>query len=195
MLKINKKAMMEDFIKKFSNELDTALKNWKLDVEKFSSSYIKTLGVPKADYNKIVYLANKMIVVYFKANPTLLADIYGTGSKIDERNPKFQEYWMERGNKQGQVNPARTSKTIQGRPKGQYTNIFGKTRTSSGNSEGKNIEGKGINPIDPNDQLLNKYFGTAVEIADKFFKTTYLDRAISNAIKSVKMSDYIIEVK
>lgn len=194
MLKINKKGMMEDFIKKFYDELDIALKNWKTDVEKFSSGYIKSLGVPSADYNKIMYLANRMIVVYFKANPTLLADIYGTGSKINKSNPKFQAYWTDRGNKQGQVNPARTSTTIQGRPKGPYTDIFGKTRISPGTKEGKNVEKGFIKPIDPNQELLDKYFGTAIEIGNKFFKTTYLDRAISNAIKSVKISNYIIEV-
>jgi len=195
MLRIDKDGMMKEFINIFYKELEYALKNWKADVEKFSSGLIKELGVPKADFNKILYISNKMIVIYFKANSTLLADVYGTGSKmLDNINPKFNSYWMDRGPNQGQVNPSRTSKVIQGRPKGKYIDIFGREKTSTGTAEGEPIEKGFIEPIDPNQKLLDKYFGTALQIAEKFFKTTYLDNALKNAISSMNLSKYVIEV-
>lgn len=195
MLRIDRDGLLKEFMSHFFNELDWVLEQWKLDVEKFASSTIKELGVPKADTKKVINEASKMITIYFQANPTLLADIYGTGSKMEsQRNPKFQEYWNNRGSNFGQVNPARTSEVIQGRPAGPYTNIFGKTRTSSGKSKGINIEGKGIKAIEPNTKLLDEYFGTAIEIANNFFKYSYLDRAIKKAIKDTKMYNHIKEV-
>lgn len=196
MLKIDSDGLLKEFISNFHKELEFALKNWKTDVEKFSSGLIKELGVPKADFENIVDSSGKMIIIYFKANPTLLADIYGTGSKmLDDINPKFQEYWNNRGDRQGQVNPERRTKAIEGRPAGKYTDIFGRTdRESPGTAAGRNIEKGFIKPIEPNQKLLNEYFGTALQIADKFFKTIYLNRALKNAISSMNLSKYVIEV-
>lgn len=195
MLRINKDGLLKEFMNHFFNELAWVLEQWKSDVEKFASSTIRELGVPKADTKKVIDEAGKMITIYFQANPTLLADIYGTGSKMeDERNPKFQEYWNNRGSGFGQVNPSRKSKAIEGRPIGEYTNIFGVTRTSPGTAEGRNVEGGFIQPIEPNRKLLEEYFGTAIEIANNFFKYSYLQRAINQAIKDTEMYKYIEEV-
>lgn len=197
MLRINKDGLLKEFMSHFFEELTWVLDQWKSDVEKFASSTIKELGVPKADTKKVIDEAGKMITIYFQANPTLLADIYGTGSKMeDERNPKFQEYWNNRGSGFGQVNPSRKSKVIEGRPEGEYYTIFDKkkTRTSTGNAEGRNIEGGFIQPIEPNRKLLEEYFGTAIEIANNFFKYSYLQRAINQAIKDTEMYKYIEEV-
>lgn len=195
MLVIKSETLMDDFMGKFYDELDYALNNWKKDVEKFSSGFIRTLGIPKAETQKVLDKASRMIVIYFKANPTLLADVYGTGSAMKDNIPNFAEYWNNRGSDYGQVNPARTSKEIQGRPAGEYTNIFGTTRTSLGKKVGQNIEGGGIKPIESNEKLFDQYFGSAIEIGNKFFKTTYLKSAISRAIKKVKMYNFIEEVK
>lgn len=195
MLRINKDGLLKEFMSHFFEELAWVLDQWKSDVEKFASSTIKELGVPKADTKKVIDEAGKMITIYFQTNPTLLADIYGTGSKMeDERNPKFQEYWNNRGSGFGQVNPSRKSKAIEGRPIGEYTNIFGVTRTSPGTAEGRNVEGGFIQPIEPNRKLLEEYFGTAIEIANNFFKYSYLQRAINRAIKDTEMYKYIEEV-
>lgn len=195
MLRINKDELLKEFMSHFFEELTWVLDQWKSDVEKFASSTIRELGVPKADTKKVIDEAGKMITIYFQANPTLLADIYGTGSKMeDERNPKFQEYWNNRGSGFGQVNPSRKSKAIEGRPIGEYTNIFGVTRTSTGTAEGRNVEGGFIQPIEPNRKLLEEYFGTAIEIANNFFKYSYLQRAINQAIKDTEMYKYIEEV-
>lgn len=214
MLKIDSNKMMNDFMQKhFMKYLEAALRNWKQDVEKFASGYIKELGVPKADYSTVIDLSGRMIMVYFKANSTLLADVYGTGSKMigPRLGEAFWSYWNDRGSNQGQVNPSRTTYAIEGRRKGKYIDIFGKEHESSGKFEGKIIEGrkfyntdenygpKGtinvIEPIEPNDQLFQKYFGSAIEIADKFFKTVYLQNALKYSIMEMDLSKYVIEVK
>lgn len=197
-LTIDSKSMMKDFINKFQYFLKAALVSWKNDVEKFSSGFIKDLGVPKADFKMIVDTSSNMITVFFEANPTLLADIYGTGSEMIEmvKLPEvFNEYWNNRGATPGHVNPARKTYAIYGRPKGIYYDIFGRKHETQGTKEGQVIEHGDIQPIEPNEQLLNKYFGTAVQIADKFFETTYLNNAIKNTIQGMDLSKYVKEVK
>lgn len=199
MLRINKEKMMQDFLTEFEPNLKEALDSWKNDIEKFSSlDFIKKLGVPKADYKISLETFNNMITVFFKANPTLLADIYGTGSEMieDQKLPEvFNDYWNNRGAMAAQVNPTRKGHEIAGRPAGVYQTIFGNKRTSEGRKAGESIEGQaGIKVIKPDTALLNKYFGTAIEIANKFFKTTYLRVAINNTIKGMDLSKYVIEV-
>lgn len=197
MLRINKDGLLKEFMSHFFEELAWVLDQWKSDVEKFASSTIRELGVPKADTKKVIDEAGKMITIYFQANPTLLADIYGTGSKMEnERNPKFQEYWNNVGSGFGQRNPKRTSIDIQGRPEGEYYTIFNskKSRKAKGKNVGDNIEGGNIRTIEPNRKLLEEYFGTAIEIANNFFKYSYLQRAINQAIKDTEMYKYIEEV-
>lgn len=72
--------------------------------------------------------------------------------------------------------------------------FFGNTHTSPGTAKGRNVEGGFIQPIEPNRKLLNEYFGTAIEIANNFFKYSYLDRAIKKAIKDTRMYNHIKEV-
>jgi hypothetical protein len=62
-------------------------------------------------------------------------DEWGTGSEMSLENPALEgyrdsKYW----------NPRRHDTTIRGRPKGQYTNIFGETKTSSGGMAGLDLE-------------------------------------------------------
>lgn len=214
MLRINKQRLIDDFIQKhFMKYLEACLRLWKQDVEKFSSGYIKEFGIPKADFNTVVDLASRSIVVFFKANSTLLADVYGTGSRMAAPilGDAFWSYWNDKGSGQGQVNPSRRSFAIEGRPAGKYTDIFGKQHESSGKYEGEIIEGKKffntdesfgpkgtmsvITPIEPNDDLYKKYFGSAIEIANKFFNTSSLNNALKYAIKEMDLSIYVEEVK
>ena len=53
-------------------------------------------------------------------------DNFGKGSLMDENNPALESY-----KNSGLWNPVRHDTTIRGRPKGQYTNIFGETETST----------------------------------------------------------------
>lgn len=64
-----------------------------------------------------------------------IMDSYGTGEKMDSYNPNLNDYISSE-----LWNTARGSgKSIQGRPAGQYINIFGESVTSKGELEGKTI--------------------------------------------------------
>lgn len=62
-------------------------------------------------------------------------DEWGTGSLMDESNPALENYRNSR-----MWNPRRHDTIIRGRPKGQYTNIFGETKVSSGSMAGLDLE-------------------------------------------------------
>jgi hypothetical protein len=62
-------------------------------------------------------------------------DNYGRGSLMDTSNPKYAEY---RGSELW--NPARFDNAIRGRPRGAYTDIFGRGKVSQGRLEGVDLE-------------------------------------------------------
>ncbi len=98
----------------------------------------------KADIEKMSEQEENIIRRAVRGYAHAIIDSYGTGSKMDtHRNSGLDEY------KQSSLyNPSRKGKAIVGRPKGEYTNIFGETVTSTGKAEGRNIE-KFVKPIAP----------------------------------------------
>ena len=127
------------------------------------------------------------LIAFLEANPAALADAYGTGSLMNTvDNPLFKEY-----RNSDLWNPARTGKTIVGRPAGSYVDIFGRPRKTSGVFKGKSMEGmkfhgSTIEPMPPSN---------SIKIADQFLFNTYLPRAIKNAEKRLNYSGYLQEVK
>lgn len=62
-------------------------------------------------------------------------DEWGKGSLMDESNPALSSYMQS-----NLWNPVRHDTTIRGRPRGQYTNIFGETKTSTGAMQWLDLE-------------------------------------------------------
>ena len=62
-------------------------------------------------------------------------DNYGRGSLMDTTNRALAAY-----RNSDLWNPARPDLVIRGRPRGTYRDIFGRTRTTSGALEGRNLE-------------------------------------------------------
>lgn len=62
-------------------------------------------------------------------------DEWGTGSLMDTTNPALSSYRSS-----DRWNPARYDLKRRGRPAGQYTDIFGKVRTSRGRARGLDLE-------------------------------------------------------
>jgi hypothetical protein len=62
-------------------------------------------------------------------------DEWGTGSLMDPENPALSSY-----RNSDRWNPSRYDLKRRGRPAGQYTDIFGKVRTSSGKARGLDLE-------------------------------------------------------
>lgn len=75
-----------------------------------------------------------------------IMDSYGTGSLMDKANPALEQYMDSvlfndlRG-----VNPGLP---IMGREAGEYTDIYGERRVSSGRMAGRNLE-RNLNPMEP----------------------------------------------
>lgn len=62
-------------------------------------------------------------------------DEWGTGSLMDTSNPAFPSYRASE-----LWNPARPDTAIRGRPAGEYTDIFGQRKTSTGKRAGRLLE-------------------------------------------------------
>lgn len=135
--------------------------------------------------------ANK-IIGYLSANTYVLAESYGTGSFMLDDNPGLAEY-----KKSKLWNPTRKGKTIVGRPKGAYTNLFGQGRTTSGVFEGKNIEGKRV--YTRKKESERDYYisptrpSYAIQLANNWLWKTYLPNAYKLAIKNINFGKYLIE--
>ena len=78
----------------------------------------------------------------------------------------------------------RTGKTIVGRPRGSYINIFGEQVSTWGNAAGVKLEGYVVEPSPPS---------KAIEIANQWLFQTYLPNAYKNAVSSINFSKYLEE--
>lgn len=197
-LKFDYNTFSNAFLGRFQINLEqVVLDMWEQDVLKETNRnkavyQDQNIGTPLATaYAK---RRSQEVVAYFEANPTVLASAFGTGSHMDIiNNPAFGDYW-----KSSVINPARTSKTIVGRPKGRYTDAFGNKKSSKGTLEGQNIEGLKyrdkdtgeevtIEPMDP-DVMIQKM----ILLADTYLEN-YINIAIELTIENIDISDYIIE--
>lgn len=181
-LKFNINGLVNEILKNLENELQWVLQSWENEV-------IKNMRFAEfqknADVDFSLQKETNTIIAYLKANTYVLADSYGTGSLMLTDNPGYQEY-----RNSNRWNKSRTSNAIMGRPEGNYTDIFGREKHSSGYFEGHNIEGwemmtgYKIEPVSPS---------RAIEIAEEWLYKSYLPRAYSNAIQRTNFAKYLIE--
>lgn len=101
-------------------------------------------AISQRKFDAIISKTEQMVIADIGANAYVIADTFGTGSEALTNNPKWQDYMANKGRDEWQSNPARSGKTIVGRPKGKYIDFFGRARYSSGAFEGKNIENKRV---------------------------------------------------
>lgn len=191
-LRIDKKGLANEILDKLKIELDSVFEIWEKEV--YSKLKHQTFRDNAIVESYLIKETNK-IIAYLKANTYTLADSYGTGSLMLSNNPGFQSY-----KNSDRWNRARTGKTIVGRPKGSYKDVFGNTRKSLGTMEGVPIEGLEkwhrrivednnsseltIEPVSPS---------YALQDAEKFLYSTYLPNAYKLAIKNINFSKYLIE--
>lgn len=130
-LRFNKRKALSDYRKAVKAAANQLLKELYSDIkaEMTTTEGVKDLHRMSENEEKIF---KRMVVGYAHA----IMDSYGTGSKMDTHyNAALSDY---KGSEL--YNPARSGKTIVGRPKGSYTNIFGEIQVSSGKREGKSVE-------------------------------------------------------
>lgn len=131
-LRFNRRKAVSEYKKAVKKAANQLLKECYQDIkaEMTTVEGAKDLHKMREDEEKIF---KRMVIGYAHA----IMDSYGTGSKMDTHyNAALEDY-----KNSALYNPARSGKTIVGRPKGRYTNIFGETETSSGKFEGKSVEG------------------------------------------------------
>ena len=188
-LKFDINGITNEILNKLEEQLNYALVAWRTEV--LSGLRHPFYGVdekPYVDYT-IEKETNK-IIAYLKANTYVLADSYGTGSLALTDNPGWAEY--KRSDK---WNKARTGRTIVGRPKGSYIDVFGRKRHSEGSLEGDSLEGRRFKgkwsvkefTIKPS---VPSY---AIQMAEEWLYKTYLPNAYKNAVRNINFAKYLKE--
>lgn len=181
-LRLDIKGLTNEILNKLEDELNWAFEAWETEVY----SKMKTAEfADNAEVEAELHKESNRIIAYLKANTYVIADSYGTGSLMLDNIPGFQEY-----RNSDRWNPARTGKAIVGRPKGEYTDIFGNKRSSRGSMEGLDVEGLELWNGDKIEPVSPSY---ALQDAEKFLYATYLPRAYKLAIQNVNFSKYLIE--
>lgn len=189
-LRFNMNGLTNEILEKLEEQLNYALIAWRTEVlDGLKHPFYGMDEKPYVEYT--IEKGSKKIIAYLKANTYVLADSYGTGSLMLSDNPglaeyKKSEYW-NRGYRRG--------KTIVGRPKGDYTDVFGRKRHSEGSLAGKPLEGRKfygkhsikeyvIQPTPPS---------YAVQQAEEWLYQTYLPNAYKLAIRNVNFAKYLKE--
>ena len=125
-LKFNMNGLTNEILNKLEEQLDYALVAWRTEVlSNLKHPFYGVDSRPEAEY--AIERGSKKIVAYLKANTYVLADSYGTGSLMLDNNPGLDEY-----KRSSSWNPERKGKTIVGRKKGNYIDVFGRRRHSEG---------------------------------------------------------------
>ena len=179
-LKLDIDKLTNEILDNLEDELKWVLVAWENEViSKTKNPFFHT----NSDVDFELERKSKSIIAYLKANTYVLADSYGTGSLMLTSNPGFEGYkktWHK----------DRPDKAIYGREAGNYIDIFGRPRQTTGVYKGRKIEGlevrKGykIQPVAPS---------YALQMAEQWLYKTYLPRAYKNAIQNTNFSKYLIE--
>lgn len=192
-LKFDSQGAYNEFIKLLEQELDGLFDIWKSDVlSKMLNSYYQKNA--KASVEMHYDETKKSIITIFKANANVLADSFGTGSLMLDDNPIVKEYLSgPKGNKEGQINPARKGKTIVGRPAGTYKDIFGNVRTTKGTYKGINIENLNIKKEHRQKPFIYPTSpSNVIRDADKYLYS-HLQDAYQRAVRRLNFSKFLIE--
>lgn len=111
-------------------------------IKEFYNDATRSLSAEgKADsevLNAIYDAGTQKIEATCKFYAQAIMESFGTGLYADRSS---DSYWNEYAYKSDFWNPERKGQAIVGRPKGEYTNIYGVKETSTGRNRGKLVEG------------------------------------------------------
>lgn len=131
LLHFNSSACLNDLYQEISKTADILIEEYEAEIRHGmytpEGAESISLGISTDDKEKL----HREVI----GGAWAIIDSYGTGSKMDKNNPFLNEYRQS-----SYYNPARYGYEIVGRPKGEYTNIFGEEDYSSGKSVGRNLE-------------------------------------------------------
>lgn len=184
MLKFDKKGLANDLLDKLKPQIEYACIAWKTEVlSKLKHNLMGTDDNARVDYE--IKKESDMIIAYLKANTYVLADSYGTGSLMLKDNPGYAAY-----KNSGKWNKSRIGNAISGRPEGEYVDLFGRKKYSSGYMEGHNIEGWEMRTGFKIEPIAPSY---AIQMAEQWLYNTYLPNAYKLAVREVSFGKYLKE--
>lgn len=160
-LKLNTALVMQDYVEKMTECIDRLVDEYCREV----TSAMRTdagrgdLKKESVTDNDKLYLARQII-----GGPFAILDSWGSGSLMDTSNPALNEYLNSM--LYNPERPRQAGAPITGRPEGEYTNIFGETKYSSGRLAGANLENFPGSPIRPQQP------SGAFQDAEKWFKAS-----------------------
>ena len=192
-LKFDKVGLANEILNKLQKEIAVAFLAWEDEVKSKTTHGLYGGGTKP-------YIASKLkregdsLIGYLQANTYVLAESYGTGSFMLDDNPGLTDYINSK-----LYNPLRRGrgKAIRGRVQGNYTNLFGQQRSTSGAFAGVNIEGKRV--YTRKKESEKDYYisptrpSYAVQLAEQWLYKTYLPRAYKLAVQDINFSKYLIE--
>lgn len=189
-LHFDKVGLANEILNKLQVELESAFNAWEIEVmSKVRHNYFGNDVNPEVGHS--FKRETNAIIGFLKANTYVLADSYGTGSFMLDNNPGFEEY------KRKNWGNFRHSKAIVGRPKGRYTDIFGREHKTSGTFEGVNIEGKRVytrKKESERDYYISPVHPSyAIQLAENWLYKTYLPRAYKLAVQNINFAKYLKE--
>lgn len=193
MLKFDKQGLANEILNKLQKEIASAFLAWEDEVKGKTTHGLYGGGV-KPYIASTLKREGNMLIGYLKANTYVLAESYGTGSFMLDDNPGLADYISSR-----LYNPLRRGKgkAIRGRAKGNYTNLFGQQRSTSGAFEGVDIEGKKVYTRKKDTE--RDYFisptkpSYAIQLANNWLYKTYLPRAYKLAVQQINFAKYLKE--
>lgn len=189
-LRFNINGLTNEILEKLEEQLNYALIAWRTEVlDGLKHPFYEMDKKPYVEYT--IEKGSKKIIAYLKANTYVLADSYGTGSLMLDNNPGLAEYKRNRKI----WNPARTGKTIVGRPKGDYIDVFGRKRHSEGSLKGKPIENMRFRGKRANRDyfIAPTHPSYAVQMAEEWLYKTYLPNAYKLAVQNINFAKYLKE--
>lgn len=145
-LYVDKSLMVNEFVSKLKEQLDIVAKQIQLElmnsVNRNDDGHTKMRDAEAKAYAEIVADIKSKLVIYIDGNNEFLFDNYGSGSLMDTKNNALiDEYIGNDKNDNWNHYRSRSDTTIKGRDAGDYIDIFGNPRTSSGSMAGDDIEG------------------------------------------------------
>lgn len=180
------KGMMEEFKHKLLLNLQAGAEALEQDIKRNTSSFLEGL-----DNSPEVWVAlreeTKRLKITIEGNMEFVVDNYGTGSLMLTDNPMYDKYKASK-----KWNRVRKSNIIVGREAGEYTDIFNRKRSSSGQFEGEDLEGRTIqNPFGETIKIEPIKPTNALHRAISWFYQDWFPQIYKKTIKEMNFAKYM----
>lgn len=182
----NYKGMLSEFKSVLLKNLNLGAETLEQDIKRYTSSSLEGLDNSPEVYAALREETNKLRIV-IQGNMEFIVDNYGTGSLMLTDNPMYDEYKASK-----KWNRVRKSNIIVGREAGEYTDIFNRQRSSSGQFEGEDLEGRTIqNPFGETIKIEPIQPSNALSKGIQWFYQDWFPEIYRKSIKEMNFAKYM----